>query len=294
MQVEAFKVKLSDLLCLTKPKQTFLLLLTSTFTYVGAGGTRLDALLLLTAAMLLSISGTTSVNMALDADIDAMMPRTRNRPVPSGRVSRVEALSFGLLLFIVGLGLSYLINPWTAFATSLGMAFDILVYTMWTKRRTPLSIIFGGVAGAAPSLAGWAAARGSIELQAIMIALITILWIPSHIWYISIYYLDDYAAARVPMAPVVWGIERTSKLIVASNVLMVILQLLLFLMGPLGPIFLVLSLPITLRFLIHSVRYARSPSRGEARRMYKVASPVEGIIFLAIALDGIFRILRGS
>jgi len=294
MQVEVLRMKLSDLICLTKPKQTFLLLLTSIFTYLGAGGIRPDILLILTAAMLLSISGTTSVNMALDADIDAMMPRTKNRPVPSGRVSIIEALSFGLFLFIIGLSLSYLINPWTAFATFLGMAFDILVYTMWMKRRSPLSIIFGGVAGAAPSLAGWAAARGSIELQAIMIALITILWIPSHIWYISIYYLDDYAAAEVPMAPLVWGIERTSKLIVVSNILMVILEVLIFLMGPLGPVFLALSLPITLRFLIHSMRYARSPSREGARKMYKVASPVEGIIFLAIALDGIVRLLLGS
>ena len=294
MQVEVLRMKLSDLICLTKPKQTFLLLLTSIFTYLGAGGIRPDILLILTAAMLLSISGTTSVNMALDADIDAMMPRTKNRPVPSGRVSIIEALSFGLFLFIIGLGLSYLINPWTAFATFLGMAFDILVYTMWMKRRTPLSIIFGGVAGAAPSLAGWTAARGSIELQAIMIALITILWIPSHIWYISIYYLDDYAAAKVPMAPLVWGIERTSKLIVVSNILMVILEVLIFIMGPLGPVFLALSLPITLRFLIHSMSYARSPSREGARKMYKVASPVEGIIFLAIALDGILRPLLGS
>ncbi|MEM2543095.1 MAG: protoheme IX farnesyltransferase, partial [Candidatus Korarchaeum sp.] len=163
--------------------------------------------------------------------------------------------------------------------------------TLWTKRRTPLSIIFGGLAGAAPSLAGWAAARDTMEVQAVLIALITMLWIPSHIWYISIYYLDDYANARVPMAPVKWGIKRTSELIVASNFLLITSQLLLFAIGPFGPLFLILSLPITLRFLYHSIRYARRPERGEARRMYKVASPVEGVIFLAIALDGILRSL---
>lgn len=291
MQVSSLRLRLSDLLCLIKPKQTFLLLLTSIFTYLGAGGTRIDTLVMLAAAMLLSISGTTSVNMALDADIDAMMPRTRDRPVPAGRLSKWDALLFGLLLFLVGLALSSIINLWAAFSTSLGMIFDIAVYTLWTKRKTPLSIIFGGVAGAAPSLAGWAAARGTIELQAILIALITILWIPSHIWYISIHYLDDYANARVPMAPVVWGIERTSKLIVASNFLLITSQLLLFIIGPFGPLFLILSLPITLRFLYHSIRYARRPERGEARRMYKVASPVEGVTFLAIALDGILRSL---
>ncbi|MEM0192253.1 MAG: heme o synthase [Candidatus Korarchaeum sp.] len=291
MQVSSLKLRLSDLLCLTKPKQTFLLLLTSIFTYLGAGGTRIDTLVMLAAAMLLSISGTTSLNMALDADIDAMMPRTRDRPVPAGRLSKWDALLFGLLLFSVGLALSSIINFWVAFSTSLGMIFDIVVYTLWTKRRTPLSIIFGGLAGAAPSLAGWAAARGTMEVQAVLIALITMLWIPSHIWYISIYYLDDYANARVPMAPVKWGIKRTSELIVASNFLLITSQLLLFAIGPFGPLFLIFSLPITLRFLYHSIRYARRPERGEARRMYKVASPVEGVIFLAIALDGILRSL---
>ncbi|MCS7102897.1 MAG: heme o synthase [Candidatus Korarchaeum sp.] len=291
MQVSSLKLRLSDLLCLTKPKQTFLLLLTSIFTYLGAGGTRLDTLVMLAAAMLLSISGTTSVNMALDSDIDAMMPRTKDRPVPAGRLSRQDALLFGLLLFSVGLALSSIINLWTTFSTSLGMIFDIVVYTLWTKRRTPLSIVFGGVAGAAPSLAGWAAAKGTLEVQAVLIALITILWIPSHIWYISIYYFDDYAKAHVPMAPVIWGIERTSKLILASNFLLIALQLLLFAIGPFGPVFLLFSLPITLRFLYHSIKYARRPERGEARRMYKVASPVEGVIFLGIALDGIMRSL---
>lgn len=291
MQVASLKLRLSDLLCLTKPKQTLLLLLTSVFTYLGAGGTRLDTLIVLLAAMLLSIAGTTSVNMALDADIDAMMPRTRDRPVPAGRLSKWDALFFGALLFSVGLALSSLVNLWVALSTLIGFVFDIAVYTLWTKRRTPLSIVFGGVAGAAPSLAGWAAARGVLEVQAILIALMTILWIPSHIWYISIYYLDDYANAGVPMAPIVWGVERTSKLIVASNFLLVALQLLLFMIGPFGPVFIVFSLPVTLRFLYHSIRYSRRPERGEARRMYKVASPVEGVIFLGIALDGLLRSL---
>ncbi len=289
MQLSPLKLRLSDLICLTKPKQTFLLLLTSIFTYLGAGGTRLDALIMLTASMLLSISGTTSMNMALDADIDAMMPRTKDRPVPAGRLSKWDALLFGLLLFSVGIALSSIINLWVAFSTLLGIVFDIAVYTLWTKRRTPLSIVFGGVAGAAPSLAGWAAARGMLEVQAVLIALITMFWIPSHIWYISIYYLDDYAEARVPMAPLIWGIERTSKLIVVFNFFLIALQILLFIIGPFGPVFLLISLPMSIRFLYHSMRYAGRPERAEARKLYKIASPVEGVIFLGMALDGLLR-----
>ncbi len=282
--------KISDYICLTKPKQTFLLLLTSVFTYIGAGGYRLDILTLLTAAMVLSISGTTAVNMALDADIDSMMGRTKQRPIPAGRVSRGEALSFGILLFLLGVAVAYLINPWTAFSTSLGVVFDLIVYTLWTKRRTPLSIVFGGVAGAAPSLAGWAAARGILELPALLIALITMTWIPAHIWYIAIYHVEDYRAAGVPMLPVVVGVERTAKIIVASVVIMLASELALSIVGPFGLAFLIISLPSTLLLLYRSILYAKNPTIEGAKRMYKTASPVEGMAFLGIAVDGLLRI----
>ncbi len=289
--VSKLSSRISDYVCLTKPKQTFLLLLTSVFTYIGAGGYKLDILTLLTAAMVLSISGTTAVNMALDADIDSMMGRTRQRPIPSGRVTRSEALAFGILLFLLGVAVAYLINPWTAFSTSLGVVFDLIVYTLWTKRRTPLSIVFGGVAGAAPSLAGWTAARGMLELPAMLIALITITWIPAHIWYISIYHVEDYRAAGVPMLPVVVGVEKTAKIIVASIIVMLASELSLFVFGPFGPAFLVISLPSTLLLLYRSVLYARNPSVEEAKGMYKTASPVEGMAFLGIAVDGLLRLI---
>lgn len=291
MEARAISSKISDYVCLTKPKQTFLLLLTSIFTYIGAGGYRLDTLVLLIAAMILSISGTTAVNMALDADIDSLMGRTRHRPIPAGRVSREEALAFGVAIFLVGVTVAYLINLWTAFATSLGVIFDLIVYTLWTKRRTPLSIVFGGVAGAAPSLAGWTAARGVVEFPAILIMLITITWIPAHIWYISIYHLEDYRAAGVPMLPVVIGVERTAKVIVVSALIMVLTELALFLIGSFGPLFLVVALPSSVLLLYRSIIYAKNPTIEGAKKMYKTASPVEGMAFLGIALDGLFKLL---
>ncbi len=291
MEARTLSSKISDYICLTKPKQTFLLLLTSIFTYLGAGGYDLRILVLLTAAMVLSISGTTAVNMALDADIDSLMSRTKERPVPSGKVSQEGALSFGVAVFLLGVAVAYLINSWTALATSIGIIFDLLVYTLWTKRRTPLSIVFGGVAGAAPSLAGWTAARGLIELPAILIMLITILWIPAHIWYISIYYIDDYRAAGVPMLPVVIGVERTAKVIVASIAIMTASELALFLIGSMGMVFLAIALPPTLLLLYRSILYARDPTMEGAKKMYKTASPVEGAAFLGIALDGLIRLL---
>ncbi len=291
MEARAVSSRISDYICLTKPKQTFLLLLTSIFTYLGAGGYDLRVLVLLTAAMVLSISGTTAVNMTLDADIDSLMRRTKERPVPSGKVSQEGALSFGITIFLLGVAVAYIINSWTALATSLGVIFDLLVYTLWTKRKTPFSIVFGGIAGAAPSLAGWTAARGLVELPAILIMLITMLWIPAHIWYISIYYLNDYRAAGVPMLPVVIGVERTAKVIAASITIMTVTELALFLIGSMGMVFLAIALPPTLLLLYRSILYARNPTAEGAKKMYKTASPVEGAAFLGIALDGLARLL---
>ncbi len=292
MQKVELKDKLTSYLCLTKPRQTFLLLLTSIFTYLGAGSLNLDVLLTLVAAMVLSISGTTAVNMALDADIDVLMSRTKERPVPSGKVSRIEALLFGSFLFGLGILLAYKINLLTAIATSLGVIFDLIVYTLWTKRRTPLSIVFGGVAGAAPSLAGWTAATGRVDLAAILIMLITIAWIPSHIWYISIYFLEDYRRAEVPMLPVVIGVERTAKVIVFSILVMLASELLLMIIGPFGPIYGLLAVPPTAVLLYKAVKYSRNPTIRDARKMYKTASPIEGAVFLGIALDGLLRALH--
>ncbi len=292
MQKVEIVSKLSSYLCLTKPKQTFLLLLTSIFSYIGAGAGNLDVLLLLTAAMVLSISGTTAVNMALDADIDSIMNRTRSRPVPSGKVSRLEALLFGAFLFTLGVLLAYKINLLTAIATSLGVVFDLVVYTLWTKRRTPLSILFGGVAGAAPSLAGWTAATGRVDLSALLIMLITITWIPSHIWYISIYYLDDYRRANIPMLPVVIGVERTAKVIVGSVTIMLISEILLMVVGPFGPIYGIIAIPPTALLLYRATKFAKNPSIQGAKKMYKTASPIEGAAFLGMALDGLLRLLH--
>ncbi len=292
MQKVELKDKLTSFLCLTKPKQTFLLLLTSVFTYLGSGSLDPDVLLVLVAAMVLSISGTTAVNMALDADIDELMSRTKERPVPSGKVSRIEALLFGFFLFSLGVLLAYKINLLTAVATSLGVIFDLIVYTLWTKRRTPLSIVFGGVAGAAPSLAGWTAATGKVDLAAVLIMLITIAWIPSHIWYISIYFLEDYRRAGVPMLPVVIGVERTAKVIALSVLVMIASEVLLMVVGPFGPIYGLLAVPPTAALLYKAVKYSRNPTIEGARRMYKAASPIEGAVFLGIALDGLLRVLH--
>ncbi len=275
---------------LTKPKQTFLLVLTSVFTYIGFGGRSLADLMKLLTAITSSVSGSTAINMVLDSDIDSMMDRTRMRPIPRGIVSEARAAVFGIILISLGLGLSTLLNSWVVLSVMLGIMFDLLVYTLWAKRKTPLSIVYGGVAGGAPSLAGYAAARGCLDLVSLLVVLITAAWIPAHVWYISIYYIEDYRKAGVPMLPVAVGIRQAARIITAFIAMMVLAELFLFLIGEFSIIYLAIALIPTLFLLYKAAIYAKNPNIEDARRMYKLASPVEGLAFMAMLVD---RLLSG-
>ncbi|RSN72392.1 MAG: protoheme IX farnesyltransferase [Thermoproteota archaeon] len=287
--------QLRDYIELTKPKQTFLLLLTSIFAYLtNISSISIVNAVHLIASMLLSISGTTAMNMALEADIDSLMRRTSSRPIPQGRLTPSEGLIFGIVLFLSGLSVSLLINIYVAVAVMLGLISDIFLYTLWLKRRNPMSIVLGGIAGGAPALAGWAASSGRIDLQGVLMALTVMLWIPAHIWYIAIYYKEDYELAGIPMLPVAYGVERTVKTIIAALSLLTAVELAMFVMKMFGFVFLILSLPFTLFLLYKSVVYLRDLSKEGARKMYKMASPLIGIIFIAMFIDNLVKTFLSS
>jgi protoheme IX farnesyltransferase len=220
--------------------------------------------------------------MWLDSDIDALMHRTKRRPVPSGRLSPKTCAIYGLSLFLTGFILGFKINAYLAFVLLLGLFFDIIVYTVLFKRKSPYSIVLGGVAGAMPSLAGWTAAKGSIEIAGIIISTIILLWIPAHIWYLSIHFEEDYRLAGIPMLPLVIGMERTSWAIVLSIGFMLVLVAVLFLTAPLSHTYLFISLLFTSYFLYRAIRFAISPSREKAREMYKLASLTLGAVYVSM------------
>jgi protoheme IX farnesyltransferase len=170
-----------------KPKQTALLMITCVIAYVVASKGIVIDLTHFTVSMIatfLAIAGTTALNMWLDRDIDAMMYRTKNRPVPSGKLSPRACMIYGSSLFLLGFGLGFYINVVFATVLLLGLIFDIIIYTVLLKRRCPYSIVLGGFAGAMPALAGWCAVRGYDVWGGLILATIVLLWIPAHIWYI--------------------------------------------------------------------------------------------------------------
>lgn len=206
---------------LIKSLQTGLLVATGLAGYMSARCpvTHWTTLLGLFGSLFLAISGSTVLNMWYDRDIDARMQRTARRPLPSGKVSPDEALRLGVLLSVVGVGWAFLLDWLYGVIVFSGLFFDVLIYTIWLKRRTAWSIVWGGVSGGMPILAGRALGTGQIDWVGLMLALGVLFWIPTHIMTFSMRYFDDYQQAGIPTFPSTYGFQTTRAIIAASSLL---------------------------------------------------------------------------
>jgi len=279
-------LSMKDYIELTKPSQTFLLLFTSIMAYYAAPGVKsFITILLLIISMTLAVSGVTAMNMYFDRDIDSVMQRTKKRAIPSGKISPVKALIFGTILYLSGQALSLMINPLVAITIFLGFFFDIPIYTIFLKRRSSTNIIFGGIAGSMPAMGGWLAQTGSIDLGAILVSLLVLLWIPMHIWYIATYYLDDYRQANIPMLPVVVGPSKAAIGIIISILLMEIDVIIMYALRMVGILTLIMSTILVILSIYKTFEFARNPTRIQARKLFKFASPYLAIVFTMIAIE---------
>ena len=216
-----FKQIKSKYFPLIKSLQTGLLLITGLAGYMSARCPvmNMSTLLALTGSLLLSISGSTALNMWYDRDIDAKMPRTSNRPLSTGETKPREALIFGLLLSIIGIGWALALDPLYGIVVFAGLFFDVAVYTIWLKRRTAWSIVWGGISGGMPVLAGRVLGIGHIDWIGIALAMAVLFWIPTHILTFSMRYHEDYQAANIPTFPSVYNNQTTRLIIAVSSVL---------------------------------------------------------------------------
>ncbi len=269
---------------LLKLKQTSLLVFSGLVPMIvaGSGAVGLREAILYILGVGAAVAGTTAVNMYFDRDIDAAMRRTSNRPLPKGEIDPPhKAVILGMALFALGILVSLQLNTLVAGVVALGFGFDIFVYTLATKRRTPWSVVFGGVAGAAPALAGWAAATGTLGLGGLLFAALVMLWIPEHIWTLATHYADDYARAGVPMLPVVWGPRRSALATFACAVGTSVLALYLGFVAGLGWAYELVVAIASAILLWATGSFARSPSAESALRAFKVANSYLGIVLLA-------------
>ncbi len=236
-----------------------------------------------------------AINMWYDRDIDAVMHRTRNRPIPAGRVDAQEAVSFGIVLAIGAVSLMALAVNWLAAGLlALTIAFYVFVYTMWLKRRTPQNIVIGGAAGAFPPMIGWAAVTGTIDLAPIVLFLLIFMWTPPHFWALALYRSGDYARAGVPMLPVVAGARATKKQMLAYTVLLAPLALAPWFLGIAGALYAGAAAILGALFILAAVRVWYDSGERAARQMFAFSILYLFLLFTLLIVDRAPDLVGGS
>jgi heme o synthase len=280
-----------DYVTLTKPRIMTLLLLTGGCgMFVGARGVPpLGELAAMLGGLALACGGASALNHVLDRDIDSLMgERTRARPVTSGRVPASYALEFGLALSALSFVLlAGLVNVLTAALALVGNLFYVLVYTRWLKRTTPQNIVIGGAAGAVPPLVGWAAATGNLTVPALFLFLIVFFWTPPHFWALALLIKRNYAAAGIPMLPVVRGERETVKQIVVYSIVLVGVTVVPFAWGTLGLLYLVAALALGAGLIWLAVQLARRTTPKRASLLFHSSLLYLALLFIAAAVDPI-------
>ena len=279
-----------DYFALLKPRVMSLVLFTGIVGLVLAPGS-IPLATAFTALLCIAVGAGASgaLNMAFDADIDALMVRTKGRPVPQGHLTAGDARAFGAVLAAGSVSImGLLVNLVAAALLAFTIGFYVFVYTMWLKRRTPQNIVIGGLAGALPPAIGWAAVTGSLGLPPLVLVAIIFLWTPPHFWALSLYRVEDYARARIPMLPVVSGKPQTRRQIVIYTVLVVGCAFVPTILGFAGPLYLAANAGIGLWFLIQSLRVAaeRDTEREpQARKLFGVSILYLFALFAALLVE---------
>jgi protoheme IX farnesyltransferase len=259
-----------DYLELLKPRVMSLVVFSGLVGLMTAPG-HIHPLLGFVAILCIAVSagGCAAVNMWYDRDIDAIMTRTRHRPVPQGRIAPQAALEFGGTLIGVSILLMALaINLLAAGLLAFAAAFYIFVYTMGLKRRTPWNIVIGGAAGAFPPVIGWAAVTGHVALPALVLFLIIFFWTPPHLWALALYRNDDYRAAGVPMLPVTAGAKRTKIEMLIYTLLLFPLSLAPVYVGIAGNLYFVGATILSVMFMVCAIRVLFDKTHKSARQMF--------------------------
>jgi protoheme IX farnesyltransferase len=282
-----------DYVTLTKPRIMSLLVLTAVCAMVaGAGGApALAPLLALLVGGALACGGASALNHVLDRDIDRLMgPRTASRPVAAGRISPRRATAFGLTLSALSFAVMTVgCNLLAASLAVSGGLFYVLVYTVWLKRSTEQNIVIGGAAGAIPVLSGWAAAHGTLGTGAFVLFAIVLLWTPPHFWALALLLARHYAAADVPMLPVVRGTDATTRQVLGYSVLLSAVTIVPALTGTFGSVYLVGAAVLDAVLCALAWRLWRAPGPRRAGVLFHFSLLYLALLFVAVAVDAVVR-----
>ena len=285
---------IKEIIEISKPRIVILLVITAVTSMYAASkliGPELDTwgLIHIIIAGGLASAGSSALNHYYDRDIDPLMTRTSTRPIPSGRIKPNSVLIYGLTVSVISVVYGALaLNFVSAFFIALGIFFYVIIYTAWLKRLNSSNIVIGGFAGSAASMAGWSAATGSMDILGFLIGFLVFVWTPSHFWCLAMKMKDEYSAAKVPMLPVLIGMEKTSKYILINTLILLPYSLMLYAFG-LGLVYTVIAAASGGLMLVYHYKLTKLPTSEFAWKAYKVTAPYLTIIFLAVALDAAFN-----
>ncbi|TCD13468.1 heme o synthase [Oricola cellulosilytica] len=289
-----------DYFALLKPRVMSLVVFTAFVGMILAPGginPLIAAIAILAIAVGAGASG--ALNMWYDADIDAVMTRTAKRPIPSGRVTRGEALAFGLTLSVLSvLTLGTLTNWIAGGLLAFTIFFYAVIYTMWLKRSTPQNIVIGGAAGAFPPMIGWAAASGTISLESVVLFLIIFLWTPPHFWALALFKLRDYDMANVPMLPNVAGERHTKLQILAYSLVLAVVAAAPWPMGLAGPVYGLIAIGLGANFVRHAISVWRmedgDATMVPAKKLFRFSLYYLATLFAVLLGERLFEIAHSA
>ena len=285
---------LNEIIEISKPRIVVLLVITAVTSMFAASkliGPELDYwdLLHIIIAGALASAGSSALNHYYDRDIDPLMKRTSTRPIPSGRMKPNSVLLYGLSVSVISVVYGALtLNYISAFFIALGIFFYVIIYTAWLKRLNSSNIVIGGFAGSAASMAGWSAATGSMDILGFLIGFLVFVWTPSHFWCLAMKMKDEYSEAKVPMLPVLIGMQKTSTYILVNTLILLPYSLMLYAFG-MGLVYTVIAAAAGGLMLVYHFKLTKLPTSEFAWKAYKVTAPYLTIIFLGIALDAAFH-----
>ena len=274
------EASVADYIALLKPRVMSLVVFTALVGLMIAPG-HFHPVLAFTSILCIAVGAGASgaLNMALEGDIDALMSRTANRPIPRGRIVRAEAMTFGITLaFFSVMTLGILVNWFAGALLAFTIFFYVVIYTMALKRRTAQNIVIGGAAGALPPVVAWAAAAGSLSVEPLLLFLIIFFWTPPHFWALALFRTDDYARAGVPMLPVVAGADSTRLQILLYTIVLVAIAAAPWPLGYFDAIYGVTSLILGAAMLVLAIHVYRRRERAESlratRRLFALLDPL--------------------
>jgi protoheme IX farnesyltransferase len=286
--VVTLSAKVMGYVALTKPRIIELLLITTVPTmFVAKRGVPSVALIIATLiGGALAAGGANAINMYVDRDIDAVMRRTRNRPLVTGVLQPGEALIFACVLEVIAFAELWIFVNWLSAVLAVSaMLFYVFVYTMWLKRTSKHNIVIGGAAGAVPVLVGWSSVTGHLAWAPVVLFVMIFVWTPSHFWALAVRYRDDYGAAKVPMLPAVASLAQVARQIVIYSALLVVVSLVFAVVARMGWIYTAVALVAGAIYVLFALRLQREATPASAMRLFKYSITYVTLIFGAMALD---------